>query len=76
MSLNILSIKIPVFLLHFLQENCKNVQIFVQNFVYNTVMTSKHLCVNLGYCNFKFSFLSEKQKRLNGDIKLNLILRQ
>ena len=53
------------------------VQIFVQNFVYNTVMTSKHLCVNLGrYCNFKFSFLSEKQKRLNGDIKLNLILRQ
>ena len=52
------------------------VQIFVKNFVYNTVMTSKHLCVNLGYCNFKFSFLSEKQKRLNGDIKLNLILRQ
>ena len=44
------------------------VQIFVQNFVCNTVMTSKHLCFNLGYCNFKFSFLSEKQKRLNGDI--------
>ena len=52
------------------------VQIFVKNFVYNTVMTSKHLCVNLGYCNFKFSFLSEKQKQLSGDIKLNLILRQ
>ena len=54
------------------------VQILVQNFVYNmatSLGSSKHLCVNLSSCNFKFSFLSEK-KQLSGDIKLNLILRQ
>ena len=33
----------------------------------------KHFSVNLSFCNFKCSFLSEKK---SGDIKLNLILRQ
>ena len=69
--------KIPVFLLHFLQaENYKNGPNICTKLCVQHVMTGKHFNVNLGYCNFKFSFLSEKQKQLSGDIKLNLILRQ
>ena len=54
--------KIPVFLLHFLQaENYKNGPNICTKLCVQHVMTSKHFSVDLSFCNFKCSFLSEKK---------------
>ena len=54
--------KIPLFLLHFLHENYKNgPNIFAKLCVQHVNITSKTFSVNLSFCNFKCSFLSEKK---------------
>ena len=55
--------KISVFLLHFLQaENYKNgPNICAKLCVQHVNITGKRFSVNLSFCNFKCSFLSEKK---------------